>query len=111
LSFGLGSIAEYPRDFIVGEGRKWREIAPENADSRNGFADDPSRNTASFEQLTRVRCAIGRKRRQQRTRREGTPGIGAQSFADRSAGFEPEHRCLIQLDLDSGCFGEFVKPR
>jgi hypothetical protein len=111
LSFGLGSIAQYARDFVVGEGRKWSVIALKNTASRHGFADDPSRNAAFFEQPARVRRAIGWKRRQQRTRRKRTPGIGAQSVADRPAGFEPEYRRFIQPDLDSGGVGEFVETR
>ena len=111
MSVGPGSIAEHPRDLIVGEDRKWRAVASEHAASRHGFSDCPSRNTAIFEQPARVRCAIGRKRSQQCSRSEGAPGIGAQSAAYRAAWLEPEHGFFIDSNLNSGRVGEFVEPR
>jgi hypothetical protein len=107
-SVGPRPIAEHPRDFVAGEGRKWRAIAPENAASRHGFADPPSRNAAIFEQLARVGSAIGWKRSQQCSRGEGAPGVGAKGFADCAAGLEPEHGFFIDLNLNSGRIGEFV---
>jgi hypothetical protein len=95
----------------VGEGRKWRAVALEHAASRHSLADDPSRNAAIFEQPARIRSAIGRERSQQRSRGEGTPGVGAQGAAYRAAGLEPEYGFFIDSNLNSGRVGEFVEPR
>ncbi len=107
-SVGPRPVAEHPRDFVAGEGRKWRAIAPENAASRHGLADPPSRNAAIFEQLARVYSAIDWESSQQCSRGEGAPGVGAKGLAGCESGLEPEHGFFIELNLNFGRIGELV---